>query len=582
MIPVAVVGAVLVILGVWGTVQFWSARTHLVAAKSQATALKAMLVGADDATVNAAVQQIQADTSAARDSMHSPVVRAFGVIPLLGRNVGGSRVVADELDTVSHSAIPDLVAVARVLRPASLVGPDGRIDVNLLADAQPRLVGPTSILDKSARKLNAVETSWMLPSVTSDVRDVQQRVDDVAAAARTARRTTAIAPAMLGGNGPRRYLLVFQTNSELRPTGGLPGAWAEITADDGKLTLGRQGAGGDIVFDKPVLPLTDDEKYLFTDKLGTEFRDINFTPNWPRASEFAAAMIKDEIDLDVDGVVSVDPVAMSYLMPGIGSIRPPKGPELKSTNLVSVLLNRAYFDIPKPQDQDAYFAVVTQSMFKSITKPTNPRALLQGLSRGAAERRILVWSKHDDEQAELAGSAISGVLPTGPSNTPHIGIYLSDVSASKMDYYLKYGVTVGSANCRPDGTQSYDASLTLKSTAPTSGLPAYVTGEDRSEAGIRPGELTVAIDIFAPYGGKVRDVTTRGVKPNKDFAAFSPAQYLGRGIGETTVTLKPGEETTLDISIMSGPKSRGNTTVHITPSSDANQKTSRVVPSVCE
>lgn len=580
-LPAAVVGVALFALILWGGTQLWSARGHLLAAQAQAETLKASLGKADDATLAASVRTLQAETRAARASLNDPVLRVFSAVPVLGRNISGAQVVAEELDTIAHSAVPGLVSIARDLRPDKLVSPDGQVDVDLLSDAEPHLLGPWRVLVRSASDLNAIKTGWMLPPVSSAVRDVQDRVGDVLAAVHTARRTAGVAPEMLGGDGARRYLLVFQTNAELRPTGGLPGAWAELIADDGRLSLGKQGVGGDIVFDKPVVPLSDDETYLFTDKLGTEFRDINFTPHWPRSAEIARAMIKEDADLGVDGVISVDPVAMSYLLPGTGPIQPAKGPELTTENLVDVLLNRVYFDHPDPKDQDVYFALVTQAMFKAMTKPTDARALLQGLSRGAGERRILVWSRYPNEQDELASGPIGGVLPTGPSNMPHIGFYLADVSASKMDYYLHYDVDVEAANCRPDGTQSYDASLTLKSTAPANGLPAYVTGRRDAESGLKAGELTVALDIFAPHGGKVTDVTVRGQKPNPDFSAFAPATYLGRGIGETTVTLKPGEQTTLDVSIMSGPRSRGQTTVHITPSGDADTATSQLVRSAC-
>jgi hypothetical protein len=42
---------------------------------------------------------------------------------------------------------------------------------------------------------------------------------------------------MLGQNGPKRYFLAFQNNAEARGTGGLPGAFAIIEANHGKLAI---------------------------------------------------------------------------------------------------------------------------------------------------------------------------------------------------------------------------------------------------------------------------------------------------------------------------------------------------------
>ena len=69
---------------------------------------------------------------------------------------------------------------------------------------------------------------------------------------------------MVGADGPRDYLLVFQNNAEIRATGGLPGAWARVHAQDGKLTIVEQGAGGDFgERATPVLALSKPERAVY-------------------------------------------------------------------------------------------------------------------------------------------------------------------------------------------------------------------------------------------------------------------------------------------------------------------------------
>ena len=48
-----------------------------------------------------------------------------------------------------------------------------------------------------------------------------------------------IAPAMLGQGGTQRYFVAFQKEAEPRGSGGLPGAFAIVRADHGKLTFER-------------------------------------------------------------------------------------------------------------------------------------------------------------------------------------------------------------------------------------------------------------------------------------------------------------------------------------------------------
>ena len=46
----------------------------------------------------------------------------------------------------------------------------------------------------------------------------------------------------------------------------------------------------------------------------------------------------------------------------------------------------------------------------------------------------MVWSAHEDEQNLIADSAISGKLITEGAK-PQVGVYISDETESKMDWY---------------------------------------------------------------------------------------------------------------------------------------------------
>ena len=56
------------------------------------------------------------------------------------------------------------------------------------------------------------------------------------------------------------------------------------------------------------MELTAEERMLFTDKLGTDIRDVNFTPDFPRAGEIVRAMWAKQYGVQVDGVIAIDPL----------------------------------------------------------------------------------------------------------------------------------------------------------------------------------------------------------------------------------------------------------------------------------
>ncbi len=50
---------------------------------------------------------------------------------------------------------------------------------------------------------------------------------------------------MLGAQGTRRYMMAFENNAEARGLGGLPGAYAILRADHGKVSFERFGTDND-------------------------------------------------------------------------------------------------------------------------------------------------------------------------------------------------------------------------------------------------------------------------------------------------------------------------------------------------
>src|SRR5690606_41555781 len=111
---------------------------------------------------------------------------------------------------------------------------------------------------------------------------------------RTADRITALGPAMLGAEGPRRYLVVALNSAELRAGGGIPGALAVVTTDGGRVTLERQASTGDVPpFAEDVLPLDPGVEARFSDRVARSVQDTPHTPDFPTTGRRTAPMWED-------------------------------------------------------------------------------------------------------------------------------------------------------------------------------------------------------------------------------------------------------------------------------------------------
>ena len=367
---------------------------------------------------------------------------------------------------------------------------------------------------------------------------------------------------MLGAEGARDYLMVFQNNAEIRATGGLPGAVSLLHADRGTLTMTRQVAANEFGrTDQPVLPLTDGEREVYDDKVGTWFLNANLQPDFPRAAELWKARWEQVHPERIDGVVSLDPIALSYVLGATGPIEV-DGVQLSEETAVDELLHRVYLRLEDPADQDEFFRAVASAMFDVMTAGAGePRALLRALATGAKEGRVTVHSFEDTVQQHLAGTAIAGEAVKSVGDRPQVGVYLSDATGAKMSYFLRYETTVEATYCA-NGMQGISGRLRLTSTAPADAgsLPDYVTGG--GYAGVEPGTQRVFVRLFGPLDGEIDKLVLDG-EPITD----SPVvDYDGRGVVTAVVELAPGQTSDLTWTMRTGVDQVGPIDVSVTPS----------------
>ena len=461
-------------------------------------------------------------------------------LPFFGDDAEGLATVADVLSDISESGIPPVLDSAAELNAGSYAPSDHQFPLDRIADApgagdgeQRRLRrrgGPTGPDRRRRVRLAAGRGAGPAPRRGPGGRhDPRHRPARLRADAR-----------LLGGEGPRDYLLVFQTNAELRATGGLPGVMSLIHAENGRVDITRQGSAGAMgELDKPVLPLTADELELYGRQLGTYFLDSNFTPDLPRAAELWRARWRLETGTDIDGVFVVDPVAVSYLL-GTTGVMQVEGRTLTEQTLVTEVEHLAYLRYGDQVSQDGFFNAVADTAFDVFANgAVDPVDLVTGLIRGVNERRILMHTFVPDEQELIAGTTIAGELDDVATDTPQVGVYLNDGTGAKMSFFLDYEVEVTSVSCE-NGRQTLAGRLTVTSDTPpdVAELPETVVGfDDGFGDSVQPGDQLVVADLYAPVGGTIREIAFNG-EPLPDPAVD---RYRGRDVVSLGLPLDPGQ-----------------------------------------
>ncbi|WP_062071280.1 DUF4012 domain-containing protein [Demequina sediminicola] len=437
---------------------------------------------------------------------------------------------------------------------------NGRIDPYVLEPYRETLAQAADALASETAALAGVDTSGSIDMVADQIDSLGSQIAQVGNLVQGAHVAAELMPSMLGAEGERTYVVMVQNNAEPRASGGIPGATIGLSVNDGVLSLTNYVAAADMSDNSTlVAPLTDDETRIFTNRMAWYPQDVNFTPEFPRAAQLMAAFWEREFGVTPDGVLSVDPVALQYML---ADMEPTDigGVTLTGDNLASVMLNQVYFDFDDPGNADAFFALTASTLFGDLLSADNS-ALASGLEKAAAEDRISLWSANAEEQALLSTTGIDGNFVR---RADALGVFLNDGSGSKIGYYIHTEVDVKTAICGAETEQSApiagrDVTVTLTHTydGSVSDLPEYVSG---GGVFVPSGNFEGNLMLYSPQGAGVSRLTVNG-----EPASFLPEMHHDRALSVARVALEPGQSATFTFTLTAPETADADMPIVVTP-----------------
>ncbi|QTX05423.1 DUF4012 domain-containing protein [Agromyces archimandritae] len=563
----------LVLAGVWIAVRALLAKGELEAAVPVAERVQASLLAGDAAAASADAADLADRTASAASLTGDPIWRAAEVLPWLGPNLRTMRVLAASVDDAARDAIQPLAAEVDALGPAVFAPEGGALDLAPLEAAREPVAAAAASVAHAREAVDAVaghDVIGPLAEARERVAGLLGQADDGLDALDRALR---LVPPMLGEAGPRNILVLVQNPAELRSTGGIPGSLLVIRTEGGAFELAGQASASEVGrFDPPVGELDTESRALWGENPTRYLHDVAFLPDFAKGAAIAREMWAGHTGVAVDSVVAVDPVVLALVLEATGPVAMPGGEELTADNAVRVLLQDVYARYPDPAAQDAYFAAAAQAVVARLAAGgVDPQKLLTALVRAGEERRIFVWNTDPAEQDVIAGTGIAGGLPGGPTgggtggdaSTAAFGVYLNDLTGSKMDTYLHVEIASGTRVCRGDGLARSEVQVTLENTAPAdaaTSLPEYVTGG--GAFGVPAGEISTSVHVYGEPGAYNLGVLAASTG---EPVGYHPTSDAGYTLSKIVVQLAPGERASYRFGFLAGAPGVVETAVQATP-----------------
>ncbi|MBT1165097.1 DUF4012 domain-containing protein [Bifidobacterium felsineum] len=503
-----IVALLLVMVGAAGIVgfQFYQsamrAKTHLNNVISQA---KVISSGSTDEMVKSLsdVSYIQQETAAAKQEVSGPLWGFAEKLPQVGGDVATVRTTIDTLDDFAQTTLPALSKTVTGLSDANLSSGDGQLNMEPIIAAAKQMSTVNQSMQKQAKTIESLPEP-KIPMVKNALDQGRDKMSTMAQATESLSGLLNMMPNFLGANGARNYVLLAQTNSEIRGSGGLVGSAGSVSADNGKITVGTFYADAEFPTNVAASDANEQgDSTLYNGLyLGQYVHNVSSTPDFPRVATMAQKFWKAaSFGGDSDGVMSLDPVALQALIGATGDVTLSDGRVLNGSNTAEFLLSTVYKDLAV-SEQDKYFSETAAQTVDHLFSDMNTQKLMtvaKTMMTMAQQRHLYFWSFHDEDLAALRSAGLTGEI-TNDAQNPVTGVYLNQMQASKMDWYIKRNSTV-----KKTGDNTYHVSYTLTNTlkaSQASSLPEYVT------ANAKNGVALDRVMLYTPAGGEISNIAS--------------------------------------------------------------------------
>lgn len=452
----------------------------------------------------------------------------------------------------------------------------GAIDLELLATFSTPMRAAAQEVLVAEERMRLIPQSMLLPPVRERLSELERRISDVAPEAVLAADVVDIAPALLGADGPRRYLVIFVQPSEARGGGGFIGNWAELTATEGQLEMTRHGRIAELreVPGARERVLQGPADYVARyGQFNPQYwvQDVTMSPDFPSVAEVLAHIWVDAGGAPLDGVLQLDPYALAGLLELTGPIQIDGYPQrLTSTNAARVLLRDQYLEFSDRSVRADFLGEAGRVGFEALLDAPlpSPRRAADVLHGPARDGRIRFWSFHDGEHEVFTKVGVHGALPP-PTTGDFLSVRHQNNANNKIDIFLSRTVRY-EARVAPDtGALEAEVLVRLRNDAPTSGLPDAVIGDN--DKGLPLGTNQMLLSVYTPH--ELRSVTIDG-----DRAPVSSERELGHRVYTVLVSIPAG--TTAEVRFALEGKVAAGASYALTLSPQALVRPDEVVVSV--
>lgn len=419
------------------------------------------------------------------------------VFPILGGYYSDAK-------NLSNAGVEELIALEKILVNLEPVkgelGFDGhqksgpeRVTqaLNLLNKSLPLLDKVDGNLTKAADSVKGIDTNKYPEkiggrTVKKNIEVAKNFILGAAVAVKEGKQALMVAPQVLGIPGAKSYLLLFQNDKEIRPTGGFMTAYATLSIDNGQV---KSTTSDDIYrLDEkllnvcltkicPLAPPPPIIKYLpevsGKPRSAWSMRDSNISPDLPTsAKEFERMYQLLGEGLPFDGIIYIDSQVVEELIEVTGPIdvfgtkySAEIDKRCNCPNVIYELESYAEIAAKGEKDRKAILGVLMQQILaRSVGSDVEKLPqLISAIAELANQKHVMFYMHDGATQKALSALNWTGEIKSFDGDYLHIND--SNFAGGKSNLYVEQTVTQ-EINTQKDGTVKKKITIEYKNDQP--------------------------------------------------------------------------------------------------------------------
>lgn len=305
-------------------------------------------------------------------------------------------------------------------------------------------------IDKSLNQINAAKypDEFKGFAIKSNILQAQELVDQVYKYVKDGKPLLTKVSWLLGKDAPRKYLMIFQNDGELRPSGGFWTAYSTITVTNGKVTPGSASNIYDL--DDLIGSLGKSPRLIQSYHINVPnlyLRDSNLSPDFPTDAQLFLEKYTKVKKGEFDAVVAIDTQLLVDMVSVLGKLDTRVGtftaqPDDRCEGCPQIIYEMQYMS-GRPRDylesnrKDFMNPLMSALLANVMGSEKNKMGeLMQAFFKDINEKHILVYFPDSDMQQIGNSANITGKIFDVDSSIDYLHLNDANFASAKSNMFI--------------------------------------------------------------------------------------------------------------------------------------------------